>query len=354
MPLSVVRNDITKVRADAIVNTANPKPLIGGGTDTAIYKAAGEDELLKARQAIGRIDPGEARATSAYKLHARYLIHTVGPIWKGGVYGEAAVLRSCYDNSLELAQELGCESIAFPLIATGAYGFPKDKAIEIATKSINSFLKNNDMKVILVIFDKESFKISATKFKMITAYIDTNYVDIATQDEYSRDRGQDRARRNIRSSEKMRERTHHGLQEADSIRYAAAPALTADTDIDDLIGQRTKTFRERIKDIMDERGLSGPDVYGNQILISKKVYSDFNTKKDYHPNKFTAIAFCLALKLPLGDTLDILNSAGWTLSTSRKEDLVVRWHIERSDYEISHINDTLETLGLKPLQDYKQ
>ena len=149
MPLSIVRNDITKVRADAIVNTANPDPVIGGGTDAAIYKAAGEEKLLSARKAIGRIDPGDVRITPAFDLKAKYIFHTVGPVWRGGTYGEAAVLKACYDNSLELAYENKLTSIAFPLISTGSYGFPKDKAIEIATKSVNNFLKTHDMKVIL-------------------------------------------------------------------------------------------------------------------------------------------------------------------------------------------------------------
>lgn len=330
MPLSIVRNDITKVRADAIVNTANPDPVIGGGTDAAIYKAAGEEKLLSARKAIGRIDPGDVRITPAFDLKAKYIFHTVGPVWRGGTYGEAAVIKACYDNSLELAYENKLTSIAFPLISTGSYGFPKDKAIEIATKSVNNFLKTHDMKVILVVFDKESFKISAAKFKLITAYIDSNYVEKAVEDEYRRDRG------NFRD----REICHYATLSSDAI--------------DDVISKRGKTFQQKIKDIMNKRGLKGSQLYGNQILITKKVYSDFNKNPEYHPNKYTAIAFCLLLKLSLDQTLDILQSAGWTLSTSRKEDLVVRWHIERKDFEISHINDTLETLGLKSLQDYKQ
>lgn len=338
MPFNVVRNDITKVKADAIVNTANPKPAIGDGTDRAVYEAAGKKELLTLRKNIGDIAPGEARETQALKLKAKYIIHTVGPVWRDGKHGELAILRSCYDNSLELAKSLGCKSIAFPLISSGSYGFPKDKAIEIATHEIESFLKHNDMKVTLVLFDKESFVISGPKFRDIVAYIDQHYVEEAREKEYV-----EYPYGNLR-----RERLNDF-----NIHYDKAK-LALPEDIEDFIGQQGLTFQERILKIMEERGLEGTDVYKKQHLITKKVYSDFKNNRDYHPNKYTAIAFCLALELDLDGTLEILNSAGWTLSSSRKEDLVVRWHIAKGDYKISSINATLKSVGLKDLDQYKQ
>ena len=338
MPFNVVRNDITKVKADAIVNTANPEPKIGDGTDRAIYEAAGKKELLTFRKNIGDIAPGEAYETPALALKAKYIIHTVGPVWRDGKHGELAILKSCYDNSLELAKRLGCKSIAFPLISSGSYGFPKDKAIEVATREIESFLKHDDMKITLVLFDKESFVISGPKFRDIVAYIDQHYVEVAHEKEYVE----------YPYGNRRRSRANEYNIHYDKVK------IPMPEDIQEFIGQSGLTFQERILKIMEERGLEGTDVYKKQHLITKKVYSDFKNNRDYHPNKYTAIAFCLALELDLDETIEILNSAGWTSSSSRKEDLVVRWHISRGDYKISSINATLQSVGLKYLDQYKQ
>jgi len=186
MAFQIVRNDITKVSADAIVNTANPNPVCGGGTDTAIYQAAGAEKLLAARKEIGVICPGEAFATPAFDLDAEYIIHTVGPVWEGGASGEYETLASCYRRSLSLAKELKCESVAFPLISTGAYDFPKDVALGIATSEIKSFLeKEDDMEVILVVFDRDSFVLSGQIYDGVDAFIDGNYVEEKLMSEYA-------------------------------------------------------------------------------------------------------------------------------------------------------------------------
>ena len=160
MPFQIIRNDITKVKATVIVNTANPHPVIGGGTDSAIYKAAGEKELLAERKKIGDIAPGQALATPAFNLPAKHIIHTVGPAWVDGNHGERDILRFCYFNSLTLAAKLKAKSIAFPLISTGVYGFPKDEALDIATAEIGMLLLTHEMESILVVFDKKAFEIS--------------------------------------------------------------------------------------------------------------------------------------------------------------------------------------------------
>ena len=160
MPFQIIRNDITKVKADAIVNTANPKPRIGRGTDSAIYAAAGEEQLMAARKMIGDIEPGQAVYTDAYSLDAKYIIHTVGPAWIDGYHGERDVLHSCYEQSLALADQLKCKSIAFPLIATGTYGFPKDEALHIALSEIQRFLLTHEMKVTIVVFDRKALELS--------------------------------------------------------------------------------------------------------------------------------------------------------------------------------------------------
>lgn len=172
MPFQIIRNDITKVSADAIVNTANPKPIIGSGTDSAIYKAAGEKKLLAARQAIGNIEPGKAVHTAAFKLKTKYIIHTAGPIWVDGKHGEKDILRSCYSNSLFLADKLKCKSVAFPLISSGAYGFPKDTALDAALSEIGKFLLTHDISITLVVFDKAAFELSENLMGEIKQFID--------------------------------------------------------------------------------------------------------------------------------------------------------------------------------------
>ena len=195
MPFRIIRNDITKVRADAIVNTANPEPAYGSGTDGAIYRAAGEEKLLAERRKIGRIKTGEAAVTPAFALPAKYIIHTVGPAWLDGNHGEFEELASCYRKSLLLARQLGCESIAFPLISTGVYGFPKDRALQIALEEIEEFLSANEMDVTLVVFDKSSFDLSSSLVAEVGQYIDDHYAEEQHTKEHSGFFGQSRRRR---------------------------------------------------------------------------------------------------------------------------------------------------------------
>ena len=177
MALQIIRNNIINVEADAIVNTANPKVAVGRGVDLAIYEAAGREKLLEARAKIGEMKPGEAAYTPAFDLRGKYIIHTVGPAWRGGGHGERETVAACYRNSLALAKELECESIAFPLIATGTYGFPKDEALRIAIAEISGFLLGNEMEVMLVVYDKESFKVSGKLFSDIKMFIEDSEVD---------------------------------------------------------------------------------------------------------------------------------------------------------------------------------
>lgn len=335
MPVKVFRQDIALVEADAIVNSANPHPVIGGGAEAAIYEAAGKKALLAEREKIGDICPGEAFATPAFKLSAKYVIHTVGPIWNGGTNGEAAILRSCYENSLELALQLGCSSIAFPFISTGVYGFPKDKAIEVAAQSINRFLKHNEMTVILVVFDKESFKISGSKFLDVTAFIDSRYFD----------------GKGGSSAERRRNRMMPEPRNV-SMLHSIGPGKVPD-DVTEMLKQSRASFSSRVLSIVNQRGLDPADVYNKEFILTKKIYSDMKTQgDDYKPKKGTAIAFCLALELDLNESLELLESAGWTLSDSKKIDIIIRWHIERRDFSIRNVNDTLDSFGFPPLDKY--
>ncbi|MDO4834706.1 MAG: macro domain-containing protein, partial [Bacillota bacterium] len=172
MPLKIIRNDISKASADAIVNTANPQVAVGAGVDQTIYEAAGSRELLAERAKIGPMSPGQSAATPAFALDAKYIIHTVGPAWEGGGCGEREAVASCYRESLKLADELCCESVAFSLISTGTYGLPKDEALKIAVSEISSFLFTHDMTVYMVVYDRESFVISGKAFADIRSYIE--------------------------------------------------------------------------------------------------------------------------------------------------------------------------------------
>ena len=353
MAFEIVRNDITKIKADAIVNTANPKPIYGGGTDQAIYEAAGKKQLLAERKKIGDIARGQAVETPAFNLQARYIIHTVGPVWDGGDKGEFDILKSCYENSLQLALKLKCRSVAFPLIATGVYGFPKDKALQIAMSVIQPFVMEHSMKVILVVFDKKAFALSGAVVENVREFVDSNYVQEARKKEYAIDsygRGrnipsdeEDYYRRRIRQKRELEENLMMSEITESPMPYPGGEVSTiakkstkGKVDISKLIASAEKTFQEKLFEIIDERGLTGPQVYKN--YISKQVYSKIQADKDYHPNKFTAIALCLSLHLDIDETKDLIGRAGWTLSPSNKADLVVTGCIMNGEYNLVQIN----------------
>ena len=350
MPFQIIRNDITKVKADAIVNTANPEVAIGGGVDSAIYKAAGEEELLAERKKIGRLEPGEVGITPAFNLDAKYIIHASGPWWEGGNKGEFDELRSCYEKSLNLALENGCESIAFPLIATGVYGFPKDKALQIATSVIQQFLFEHEMSIILVVFDRKAFELSGKVFTDVQGYIDENYVKRSYHREYG-----DRGVRNVRL------RARYDLDEiviVDEFEACVdtgalgeledggpemklmAMAAPEDMSLDELLNSTSESFQEKLFQLIDKSGLDDVSVY-KKANITKKVFSDIKTKKNYKPSKKTAVAFAIALELSMDDTTDLLQRAGIALSPSSKFDLIVGYYISHGIYDMMAINLTL-------------
>lgn len=322
MPFEILRNDITKMKADAIVNTANPRPVIGSGVDSMLHQAAGP-ELLKARQAIGPIAVGEAAVTEAFALQARFVIHTVGPVWQGGGCGEEALLRRCYDNALRLAAERKWRSIAFPLISSGNYGFPKDKALQVAIAAFSAFLLENDMQIYLVVFDRTAYRLSEQLFQGVASYIDQHYVDsceLATYGAAPR-RGRRRMDRRMEVCESM---------------AMPRPSMS----LEDFLKAKDSGFTQRLLELIAQKGLKNSAVY-KRANISKQLFSKIINDPDARPTKPTAIALALALELDLEETRDLIGRAGYALTNSSTFDLIIRYFIERKQYNVVEINIAL-------------
>lgn len=335
MPFEIVRNDITKMSVDAIVNTANPRPVIGLGTDSMIHEAAGP-ELLMARQQIGCIDVGCAAITLAYHLQAKHVIHTVGPVWDGGNYGEETLLRSCYDSSLKLALAYDCRSVAFPLIATGNYGFPKDKALQIAVSAFSAFLMEHEMHIYLVVFNQDAYRLSEKLFHSVATYIDQHYVDICEKKVYGAE--EKIRRRRIPRPQDIEERdvcdSSAVLEEM--LPCAPMPKSMA-VSLPDLLKQADAGFSETLLQLIDKGGHKDSTIY-KRAHVSKQHFSKIRNNPNHKPTKETAIAFALALELNVEQTNDLIGRAGYTLSNSSKFDLIIRYFIEQKKYNIVEIN----------------
>ena len=301
MPFHIIRNDITKVTADAIVNTANPYPVFAPGTDEAIYRAAGAEELLKEREKIGYIRRGEAAITPAFALHARYIIHTVGPVWIDGSFHEVEILTSCFRSCLKLAEEYHCESIAFPLISTGVYGFPKELAIKTFMNVVYDHLMYSDIEVTLVVYDEESFDISSRIFPDIVDHFDEK------------------------------------KDETISFKEAIKP--------------KEESFSVALCDLIKEKGMSNPEVY-HQANITKQHFSKIMSSTKYHPTKNTICALGIALRLDYEALEGLLKKAGYHLSDSSKWDLAIRYFIDNGMYNILEDNLILFENGLEQLGSY--
>ncbi len=317
MPLHILRNDITKMKVDAIVNAANESLLGGGGVDGAIHRAAGPELLAECRGLHG-CKTGSAKITGGYRLPARYVIHTVGPIWRGGDCGEKALLESCYRTSLELAKEHGCESVAFPLISAGVYGYPRDRAIRVAIDTVTEFLAENEMSVYLVIFDRMAFALSSKLFGSLQAYIDDHYV------QQHRDG----------HSLQMRRMQMAGRMPAPGCGSSSAQSL------DDALGQIDESFSRMLLRKIDEKGMKDSACY-KKANIDRKLFSKIRSDPFYKPSKPTVLAFAVALELSLEETRDMLMKAGFALSHSNKFDIIVEYFIRNGKYDIYEINEAL-------------
>ena len=321
MPFEIVRNDIVNMKVDAIVNTANPKPIIGAGTDKAVHDKAGA-RLLLARKEIGNIAVGEAAITPAFDLDANYVIHTAGPIWKDGRSGEEELLAYCFRNSLGIAKKKACESIAFPLISTGSYGFPKPLALQIAVREISSFLMENEMQVYLVVFEKQSFELSEKLFKSVSSYIDANYVSDKMNLEYG--------------TSKVRRRNYE-----DMLLHESSYEITSKMpNLDGMLNNLDRGFSETLLDLIDRTGKKDSEIY-KKANVDRKLFSKIRNNVNYKPSKATALAFAIALELSMDETDDLLARAGIALSQSNKFDVIVRYFIENKKYDIFELNSVL-------------
>lgn len=322
MPLEIVRNDLTKMAVDAIVNAANPTLLGGGGVDGAIHRAAGPQLLAECRT-LGGCRAGEAKLTGGYRLPCRYVIHTVGPVWRGGTHGERAQLAACYRNSLALAKAHGCESVAFPLISAGAYGYPKAQAMQAAVETIAAFLMENDMTVYLVVFARDAFELGGKLFHEVKVYIDDVYVDEHTDAAWERMR-----RQNL----------------ADECVMCESPMGEA-ASLNELLEQVDEGFSQTLLRMIDEKHMTDAECY-KRANIDRRLFSKIRNNPDYRPGKSTVLAFAIALRLTLAETRALLERAGFALSHSSKLDIVVEYCIRTGHYDVIEINQILFELDL--------
>ena len=329
MPLKIVRNDISRVHADAIVNSANKNPVCGGGAEYHIYEAAGRDELLAAREKVGPLEIAEVAVTPAFALDAKYIIHVVGPKWNGGESGEELALANCYVNVLNKALELGCESIAFPLISSGVFRFPKDSALKIALQAIGEFLQMHEMDVQLVVFDRKAFEVSEELCDDIQAYIDDNYV----QEKYSA------ARESI-----CWNRISDGFVNFNRVEASHAICELEDKSLEEMLATAGETFCGKLFSIIREKNQDDVEVY-KRANLDRTHFSKIRSNVNYKPTKKTALALAIALQLNLDETKDLLSRAELALSPSNKGDLIVSYFITHKKYDIWEINSMLFKFG---------
>lgn len=320
MPFDIVRNDITNMQVDAIVNAASRLPRVGAGVDSAIHKKAGPS-LLAARKEIGYIRPGTAAITPSFGLGAEYVIHAATPTWIDGAHGEAEALRSAYDMSLALAAERGCDSIAFPLLASGNHGFPKQKALQVAVAAFSEFLMENEMQIYLVVFGKESLRLSEKLVHNVACYIDENYVDAYEQ------------------TLRPRYQMSRNLEMSD-VCMASMPCEESSLSLDEYIRNKDAGFTETLLSLIKKKGLKNATVY-KRANISKQHFSKLINDPNAKPSKQTAIALSLALELNLDATRDLIGRAGYALTNSSTFDLIIRYFIEHGQFNVIEINIAL-------------
>jgi len=351
MPFSIIRNDITKVKCDAVVNAANESLLGGGGVDGAIHRAAGPG-LLEECRTLGGCRTGKAKITSGYNMPCRYIIHTPGPVWDGGDNHEEELLYSCYRESLLLAKQYKCESIAFPLISSGIYGYPKSEALRVAVQAFKDFLENNEMEIILVVFDRAAFVLSEEVSSRVSQYIDDNYAARAKlNDAGRRGYGADSvcfsAPAEVCSASKKtpsqglfsKLRSREKKSAVNELKSGAA-LLSETYSVNEADFKLDESFSQALLRIIDEKKMTDVQVY-KKANIDRRLFSKIRSDVNYHPKKQTVIAFAFALELNLDETSDLLCRAGFILSDSILFDVIIKHYLENGIYDIFEINEVL-------------
>ena len=339
MPLRIVRNDITKMKTRAIVNTADENASAGPGTDAAVYKAAGYDKLMALRKEIGFVPQGEAFITPGLDLDAEYIIHAVSPVYIDGKHGEEDKLRSCFRKSLAIVLENHIESVSFPLIASGSNCFPKEEAMRIALDEINDFLLHNkDIEICLVLFDPESAETGRKLFPDLESYIDDNYISPAPV-------------RNNRFRLRGSVDREMAAAACAALDYSEEPCCGAAVNmpaLDERMTHMSDTFSEYLLYLIESKGMTNVEVY-KRAIVDKKVFSKIKNNPDYHTEKMTAMCLCIGAKLNLDETRDLLARAGYALSPCDKTDIIFQYFIEKGIYDMIELDIVLEEHGLKCL-----
>lgn len=388
MPFQIIRADLTKLRVDAIVNAANSSLLGGGGVDGAIHRAAGP-ALREYCAGLGGCRTGEAKLSPSFGLPAKWIIHTVGPVWQGGGRNEEALLRACYRSSLALALEQGCESVAFPLISAGVYGYPKDEAFHVAVREIADFLREHEMTVILTVFDDAVLRASSRRFPRLRSLLGfgvpvptgaaSAWPPSADRPAYSAAPPASQTAPAAPPPKKQkkalfprpRRKKERAAQDTEAAREEAAPSLTgagipgaafygnaaprpAETpaELDARLRCLDESFSQMLLRKIDEKGLTDAACY-KRANVDRKLFSKIRSDPNYRPSKPTAIAFAIALELPLEETRELLMKAGFALSPSSKFDVIIEYFIGSGNYDIFEINEALFTfdqalLGAQP------
>lgn len=348
MPLNILRQDITQMKVDAIVNAANAHLKRGGGVCGAIFDAAGAEQLQRECDRIGHCPTGQAVLTKGYRLPAAYIIHTVGPVWQGGNQGEQKALTACYQNSLALAKRKGIKSVAFPLISSGIFGYPKDQALSVAVSAIGNFLLHEDMMVYLAVYDRSAYAFSDRLFQNIAAYIDQSYVD-AKERLYGRSAREKQFLQQLRESapspselERFNVPTCPSTRDFSAVTKAKTSSESSPffSRLKDVLGRRREGFSAALMGYIDQKQLKDSQVY-KRANLDRKLFSKIRSNPNYHPSKNTALALAVALELNLDQTRDLLALAGWALSPSSRFDLIVQYFIQEGNYNIFEINEAL-------------
>ena len=344
MPFEIVRNDSVHMRVDAVVNTANPAPVVGYGVDAGIHQSAGP-ELLAARQRIGHIPVGGAAVTPGFGLAAKYVIHAVGPVWQGGGQDEVMLLRACYTRSLELARRHRCRSVAFPLISAGNHGFPKELALQTAMGAISEFLMQHELQVYLVVFSADAFRLSEKLFCGVSSFIDEHYILEKNLQQYGV--ADKCAVRGMEQELVLRQQLRRRQAEATlPVECSRAPApkgkrlLGPKPSLAQLLEETDAGFSETLLKLIDRTGKKDSEIY-TKATVSRQHFSKIRNNPAYKPTKATAIAFAIALELDLEQTRDLIGRAGYALTNSSKFDVIIMYFIREKNYNLFDINAAL-------------